>query len=429
MCRISYSLAVMLIFWLLSLQKANAQSSLYAFIEHALALNADLQNLRLQGELSSLEMRKIKTQYENPQWALTGDYLLAPFFSNNGRIVTISSNPDPKAFGYDVGITNGGLYSAQINVNYPVFTQKLSQPLIQQQELTQMGQNIQFRQLEANLKRQVTADYLNAYLIQQQMDFIDQVKAGLAGQRELVRKLADRGIMRVTDLELLNLEIQNQEFQQDMLRAQFRQAFITLGTDAGIVDTTLSRLEPVQLVLSDAEERSLFLEPFRLDSLNAQNDQSVFETRYLPQVNIFGNAGVNAVEVNNMYRKIGFSAGVHFSWLINDGRQGDIHAQQNELRLLVARNQSEFSNRQIQHNRRNNELLLQQNRQNIDQLEKQLVGYRQLLEIYKQEFSIGQLSVIDYLALLRTYVGLHQQKDLMEIQLQLIINELNYWNN
>lgn len=420
---------IVLIGWFIPPKEATAQSSLDDYIQTALSLNADMQNLRLQGDIAALEIRKIKTQYEKPQWALTGDYLLAPFFFNNGRVVALSANPDPKAIGYDAGVTNGGLYSAQMNVNLPVFTEKLGRPLIQQQELARMGQDLQRRQLEASLKRQITADYLNAYLIQQQMDFVDQVKAGLNEQREFVRKLADRGIMRVTDLELLNLEIQNQDFQRSTLQAQLRQAFIALGTNAGMVDTTLSRLQPTDLQLSDAAARSLFLESFRVDSLIAHNDQAVFETRYRPQVNVFANAGLNAVEINNLYRKVGFSAGVYFSWLINDGHQGDINAQQNELRQLVARNQSEFSSRQIQHNRQNQQLLLQQNRQNIDQLEKQLTGYRQLLDTYKQEFALGQLSVVDYLNVLRTYVGLQQQKVLMEIQLQLIINELNYWNN
>ncbi|MCB0559779.1 MAG: hypothetical protein KDD09_12595, partial [Phaeodactylibacter sp.] len=77
----------------------------------------------------------------------------------------------------------------------------------------------------------------------------------------------------------------------------------------------------------------------------------------------------------------------------------------------------------------NNGLLLQQNRQNIGLLDTQLAGYRQLLATYKQEFALGQLSVIDYLNVWRDYIGLQHQKILQEIQLLLIINEINYWNN
>lgn len=406
-----------------------AQTSLDAYLEQALAGNADLQNFKLQREVSTLEIQKIKAQYESPQWSLTGDYLLAPFFFNNGQVAAITANPDARAIGYDAGVTNGGWYSGQVNVNYPIFTRGISQPLAQQQDLERMSLNVQARQLEAALKRQITADYLNAYLIQQQKDFTGQVKTGLLEQREFVRKLAGRGIMRVTGLELLNLEIQNQDFQLENLSAQFRQALITLRNDAGIADTASARLEAVELSLTDAAERSLFLEPYRLDSLNALNGQAAFEARYFPQVNLFANAGVNAVELNNIYRKVGFSAGLHVSWLFQDGGQRDINAQQNELRQLNARNQTEFSSRQIQNNRLNNGLLLQQNRQNIGLLDTQLAGYRQLLATYKQEFALGQLSVIDYLNVWRDYVGLQHQKILQEIQLLLIINEINYWNN
>ena len=59
---------------------------------------------------------KPKTQHSR---IITGDYLFAPYFNNNGNLIT--TNPDPNAIGYDVGITNGGLYSALINVDKNIF--------------------------------------------------------------------------------------------------------------------------------------------------------------------------------------------------------------------------------------------------------------------------------------------------------------------
>ncbi|MEZ4995598.1 MAG: TolC family protein [Saprospiraceae bacterium] len=431
MIRITASLSaiIVLLILMMSPKVGMSQASLDTYIQNALERNANLQNYHIEGEISSLETQKLKTQYEKPQWALTGDYLLAPFFFNKGQVVAITANPATKAIGYDAGITNGGLYSAQINVNYPVFTQKLSRPLVKQQELVRENLSIQARQTEAGIRHQITTDYVNAFLLQQQMDFVGELKTSLQEQSSFVRKLADRGIMRITDLELLNLEIHNQDLQLQDLQGQFRQAMLTLRSDAGVMDTTLTRLPAVDLRLNNATDRSVFLESYRLDSLSADNDQAIFETRYTPQVNVFANGGINAVELNNIYRKVGISAGIHVSWLINDGGQRDINAQQNELRRLMAGNQATFSDLQIRNNRQNYQLLLEQNRRNVALFEEQLNGYEQLLTSYKQELALGQISVVDYLNVVRIYRGLQQQKIAMQTQLLLIINELNYWNN
>ena len=73
-----------------------------------------LQNFEIQRQL-------ISAQNKLPQTSFTGDYLFAPFFNDNGKAISITNNPSPKAYGYDVGITNGGLYAAQLNVAIPLF--------------------------------------------------------------------------------------------------------------------------------------------------------------------------------------------------------------------------------------------------------------------------------------------------------------------
>lgn len=418
-----------LAYLLFSNSQLTAQTTLDYYLEQAAKRSPILQDYIYQQEVSGLEIQKIKNQFEKPQWGVIGDYLLAPFFFNNGNAVAITATPDANAFGYDAGISNGGLYSGQGNVNYQLYTDKSSRPLIQQQELSQLRLKNQSRLFQADLKRRITTDFINAYLVLQQMDYVRRVKEQLIEQKEFVRKLADRGLIRITDIELLSLEIKNMDYQLSNLNTQYRQSLQTLNTDAGIVDTSMVRLEAVALDTDMAKKASIFLEQFLLDSLAAINDQAVFETRYLPQVNVFANGGINAVELNNIYRKVGVSAGIHFSWLIKDGGQRDINAQQNEIRKLNARQQSEFYNNQIQNNRLNYALVLQQSQQNIKQLDSQLEGYEKLIATYRQEFALGQLSVIDYLNVVRTYTGLQQQKAQLETQLMLIINEINYWNN
>lgn len=420
---------IVLAFLILMNGQLPAQSNLEYYLEQAVKRSPFLQDFRYQQEIADLEIQKIKNQFEKPQWTVTGDYLLAPYFFNNGKPIAITASPDAKAFGYDAGVTNGGLYSGQVNVNYQLYSERQSRPLVEQQGLANLGRSNQISLLQTDLKRRITADYINAYLVLQQIDYVRQIKEQLLEKRTFIRKLADRGLMRITDLELLSLELKNQDYQISTLETQYRQAIQILHSDVGIVDTSFVRLSPVALETEIAKNVSVFLEQYRLDSLAAINDQAIFETRYLPQINVFANGGINAVEINNIYRKIGVSAGIHLSWLIKDGGQKNINTQQNEIRKLNAHNQSQFINNQIQNNRLNSVLVLQQSRQNIALLDTQLEGYQKLLTTYQQEFALGQLSVIDYLNVVKTFADIQQQKALLETQLLLIINELNYWGS
>lgn len=421
---------LLLYLWLISMGlPLGAQNNLEYYLLQASRRNALLQNIGFQQEIVSLEIQKIQNQYQKPQWSLTGDYLLAPYFSNRGKAFAITSNPDAQAVGYDVGITNGGLYAGQLNVNMPLFTRRQRQPQLQQQHLLQQGLNNQYKLQQADLRRRITTDYLSAYLLQQQMDYTSELKERLLAQRDFVRQLTDRGIMRVTDLQLLTLEIKNQDYQWNTLEIQFRQAMQVLNNDAGIVDTSAVRLARVSLPQVVSGTTSLFLVQYELDSLSADIDQAVFETRYLPQVNVFANGGFNAIELNHIYRKVGVSAGIHFSWLLGDGGQRKLTAQQNKIRQLNARTQAQFARNQMNNARKNYAVILREKQQNLQLLNAQLENYQALLTSFRKEFAAGQLSVIDYLNVLRTYADLQQQKAQAETALLFIVNEINYWNH
>ena len=51
-------------------------------------------------------------------------FYLRPILIITGHILSI--NPDPKAIGYDAGITNGGLYSAQVNLEKNIFNGRIA---------------------------------------------------------------------------------------------------------------------------------------------------------------------------------------------------------------------------------------------------------------------------------------------------------------
>ena len=85
-----------------------AQYNLDYFVNKALINSPVLKDYQNLGQINNLQSQLDEAENSAFKVSLTADYLFAPYFNNNGKI--LSTNPDPKAIGYDVGITNGGLY-------------------------------------------------------------------------------------------------------------------------------------------------------------------------------------------------------------------------------------------------------------------------------------------------------------------------------
>ena len=406
-----------------------AQSTLADYLATARQSSPQLTDYQNQSRLAELEIARIRAGYDKPRVSVTGDVVFAPYLFNNRRLFSVSDAPAQTAVGYDVGVTNGGLYAALLNVDYQLFSNRLSTPLVQQQLLAQRTADNQLRVNQLDLQRQVTLDYLTALQLQEQIRYNRAIVDRLTEQHELVRRLADRGVMRITDLQLLNLEIGKQGYLIADLALQYRQALQTLRATVGSSDTTQVELSMPQMELALAVPSSVFSETYRLDSLNAANDQLRFETQYLPQVSAFANGGLNAVTVQNIQRKLGVSAGVHLSWVLYDGGQRNLNAQQNEIRRQTAARYAEFTRQQLENYRTNGAALLQTFTANQALLDRQLQDYDRVLNTYRKEFAMGQVSVVDYLTVIRSLADLQQQRNQLTVQRLLTINEINYWNH
>ncbi|PQB07760.1 hypothetical protein BST83_11820 [Polaribacter filamentus] len=61
--------------------------------------------------------------------------MVAPYFNNNSQLIAITTTPSSKAFGYDVGITNGCLYAAQVLVTKNLFNKVITENLLFQNKI------------------------------------------------------------------------------------------------------------------------------------------------------------------------------------------------------------------------------------------------------------------------------------------------------
>ena len=131
----------------------------------------------------------------------------------------------------------------------------------------------------------------------------------------------------------MSLENENQKIAADEFYSQFKTNLLQLNSLCGISDTNIVILDSVFLKIKNSTQQSELYNKFKLDSLTLQNKQEIFETKYQPQISLFFNTGLNAVELNNIQRKFGLSAGVNFSLPIFDGNQSSITKQQNEIAI------------------------------------------------------------------------------------------------
>ena len=155
-------------------------------------------------------------------------------------------------------------------------------------------------------------------------------------------------------------------------------------------------------------------------------NQKVFENQYKPQLSLYGNAGINAVEINDMYRKIGASVGVRLSIPIYDGHQREINVEQNRLRTETLRGYKRNSELQRKNNLEDLSRQISDNDLAIDLLEKQLQKYEQILDIYKGKLVQGQISIVDYLNIMQNYKMSVYTKLQAQTNHWLLQSQLNY---
>ena len=88
--------------------------------------------------------------------------------------------------------------------------------------------------------------------------------------------------------------------------------------------------------------------------------------------------------------------------------------------------ESFFSQNSVRKTKILNELQSYTSRINI--AEQQLKEYETLLNLYKKEILTGQLSIINYVMVLKNMATMQKDNAILSTQKQSLINAFNYWN-
>jgi outer membrane protein TolC len=411
---------------LLGLASVYAQNNLPYYLRNAETNSPLLNEYSNQISSSSLSRELFYSQQLLPQVSVTGQYLFAPYFNNNGHLV--STNPDPQAIGYDIGITNGGLYSAQINVEKNIFNGSTLDAMNAAQTAQEASIQHSMVLSRRDIAKQVTDQYLQVYESQKLYELATETSANLRDLLEIVGKLVGQGVSKQSEYLLLSIEYEGKNIATADAALQFKTSLTQLNTLCGIADTALVQVDSVSLTAAADAAHFEFTKKYELDSLAAASQEELLETKYRPQVSVFFNTGLNAVELEHMERKFGLSAGLNLSIPIFDGGQRSITRQQSELAIRSIAGYRENFAVQLKNQRRNSSDRLDHLRSNLNTLARQISGYRQLISMSERELQRGQLSMIEYLTVLRNYLELRKNNISAEIDVQREINNYNYWN-
>ena len=256
----------------------------------------------------------------------------------------------------------------------------------------------------------------------------NDVIQNLNQQLKISEGLVEQGYLKASDYLLLKIELKNQLREQNSLQQQFRTELYNLYSACGIRDTSIVKLDTVSLIITQTDSTSRFLRRYYLDSLTTEIQQRVFESKYQPQVKLFFNTGLNAVEIDNIQKRFGLSAGIDFSLPIFDGGQKDITRQQNLLRMKTISDFKNYSRINIEKSLIDSKKNISIQKKNLDDLNDQIQDYSKVMDISYRELQQGNLSMVDYLTLLRNFIDLKKNKITTEINYQLAINNYNYWN-
>ena len=406
----------------------HAQQNLFYYLNQAETNSLQVYENNNLIAANKFEIQRLQAEYLGPRVSVNADYLMAPYFNNNGNFVAI--NPSDQAVGYDPAITNGGLYAALLSVNQPLFNRGRFSAYARQVLVQNQAYQYGSRSALHNLIRTVTDQYILTYRDQEQIINSRQIVELLSDQLTIARQLVKAGTIAQADYLLLSIE--QKARQGDLLNYQttFFNDLILLDTLAGIStpSDTIVLTEPDIALEQSLDSASHFLRQYHLDSLSIQANQQINNVIYLPQLNLTADGGLNATTLTNLPQRVGFSAGLSLRWLIFDGHQRRLNQSKSEL---LQETVSFRRNRFVNQNAVRKQKLLQaitvlNNR--IGLLQGQVTDYQAVIQDYRKLLATGQFSVINFINTLKSFILLQNDLIIARSDRRTLINNYNYWN-
>ena len=409
----------------------DGSKSLHYYIETAKENSPLIADYRNRTEIEQAELERLKAMYTHSRLELNGDYLFVPIVSKDGGRAAFKWNARSATdyYGYDLGESSGSFH-AGATWTQPLLGRSSYKVAQEQAKINTDMANNRIRTEEHQLERSVTEQYLLCLLDKAQIAFTDSVGTVIEHRIEIVQKLVENGLSKQSDLHLLMIEREANAELHTAARQDYHTHLMELNLLCGIDDATDVALSDISqpVRLRNDREPSLFTEQYRLDSLNTVMSLRSFNLQYKPKLDLFVNGGLQVGDFSGWYRHFGLSAGVTFSWTIFDGRQKRLKERQAGWQQNTIRTYKE--NAEYQRNMRIKQCLSELGRYDEREraLNNQLAQYESVLSDYGREMDAGQVSVLDYITVLRSKIQTERDRLLLRTNKQLVIAAYNYWN-
>jgi len=335
--------------------------------------------------------------------------------------------PVINGIGYEEQISNRGQYSAVVGVNQPIFQNKMVNSQLNNVQIQSQMINANQKISQRELEKAITDQYLTSYHSLSEIQFEQQTISSLENQEKILNELVNSGIYLETDYMTLQLQTQTEKINLKQLQDDYRSNLYALNALCGIADTTTLQIEKPDLVWKGS---STYANPnlllYSLDSSSAEASKQLLRFNYVPKVNLRGDAGYMAMPTNFSVKKFGFSAGVSLAWNIYDGGKKNLQMQQYSVQQSTYSFYKSNYSLKLSLQLADLEKKLQSSNEIISQWQNQINDMNKLLSMRRDQMESGQLSMIDYLLLIRYYRDLQKNLNDAMLKQQQIINEHNY---
>jgi len=348
-----------------------------------------------------------------PQVSATGGWLYAPM---------------GKGWGYDEAITNGGLYSATVGANIPLFNKG-------QREGRTTTINVQGQRVRTSaaigvldLKKSVADQYVIVYGDQRALEFAHAQLQLVSEEETVLERLTASGMAQQTDLLAMHVNVQAKRIAVQRITAAWRNDLLLLGQLCGYNDTT-----SVQVVapersapMRSGSDRSPVLRSFFVDSLANLNAARLVDLRYKPQLSTFINGGLNAIKPQDIPYRLGGSLGLNFSVPIYDGNQRRLQHDRIALQETTRLGYRDFYTGQLGQRFEQLTESLQRAEALTLSLRAQSAEEERLIALYRLELEQGLVRLTDLFLILDAHVSTGIALIQADTDHARIINELTY---
>ena len=376
------------------------------------------------------ENSPVLSDYNNQRYSLKIDSL--KMLADYGVKVTANGDamyaPVIKGWGYDNALSNGQNVTAVIRITRDLLGKANKDTRLADYNLASKQVINEIKITELQLNRAVTEQYLNTYTAQQLYQNYQEIIKLLNEEDVILKKLTQESAFKQTDYLSFKVTLQQNLLAMQQQRADWLNNYATLNYLAGVVDTTLSVLQPPLMPdkMPLPFEQSIYAESYITDSLKLANDAKIINYDYRPKLSAYADGGYSSSFITTPYKNFGASVGLSLTVPIYDGNKRKMMLQQNRLAQATRKRYNEFEhNRYLQQTAQ-----LQAQIRQYEQMQatagEQLVYSQALIEANLMQLPTGDVKITDFILSNNNYLNLKSSLVQYQDNLYKLYNNLNY---